>query len=47
MGRIYNTIGNHSMNPSYNSRYNINKCYNEIRGDLQYLDRTGMFEVYY
>jgi len=38
MFRILNTIGNYSLNLNYNSRYNINKCYNDIREDMQYLD---------
>lgn len=47
MARIFNTIGNYSLNPSYKNRYNINACYNEIRGDLSYLDRQGVFDFYY
>lgn len=47
MARILNTIGNRSLNPSYNSRYNINSCYNEIRDDLYYLQRTGAMDTYY
>ena len=47
MSRILNTVGNYSLNPSYKNRYNINACYNEIRGDLQYLDNTGVFNYYY
>ena len=44
MGRVLNTIGNYSLNPSYNSRYNLNSCFNEIRGDLLYLQDQGVFE---
>ncbi len=47
MGRIINTIGNYSLNPSYRSRYNLNACYNDIRGDLQFLDRQGVFKFNY
>ena len=47
MGRIFNTVGNYSLNPSKNNRYNINACYNEIRGDLKYLADTGVFNFYY
>ena len=47
MGRVLNTIGNYSLNPSYNSRYNLNSCYNEIRGDLLHLQQQGVFEFYY
>ncbi len=47
MARIYNTIGNYSLNSSYNSRYNLNSCYNEIREDLLYLQQNGVFDFYY
>ncbi|WP_028505328.1 Mbov_0396 family ICE element transmembrane protein [Ruminococcus sp. FC2018] len=47
MGRIFNTVGNYSLNPSSNNRYNLNTCYNEIRADLKYLSDTGVFDYYY
>ncbi len=47
MSRVLNTVGNYSLNPSHNNRYNINACYNEIRSDLGYLDSTGMFKYDY
>lgn len=47
MARIYNTIGNYSLNPSYTSRYNLNSCYNEIRSDLRYLEQQGVFNLTY
>lgn len=47
MARIYNTIGNYSLNASYNSRYNLNTCYNEIRADLLSLQRDHVFDYYY
>lgn len=47
MARVLDTIGNYSLNPSYNSRYNLNRCFNEIRGDLQYLKQRGVFTFYY
>ena len=47
MARVLNTIGNYSLNPSYNSRYNINSCYNEIRTDLQFLKEKGVFALHY
>ena len=47
MARIFNTIGNYSLNPSYKNRYNLNACYNEIRGDLAYLADTKVFNYYY
>ncbi len=47
MGRVINTIGNYSLNPSSRSRYNLNSCYNAIRPDLQFLDRCGVFNFHY
>ncbi|MBQ9646813.1 MAG: hypothetical protein IJV43_00440 [Oscillospiraceae bacterium] len=47
MGRVLNTIGNYSLNPSYSSRYNINTCFNEIRSDLYYLQGRNVFRYYY
>ncbi len=47
MGRIFNTIGNYSINPSYRSRYNLNACYNDIRGDLELLGKQGVFNYHY
>ena len=47
MSRIFNTIGNYSLNPSYKNRYNLNACYNEIRADLKYLADTHVFDFYY
>lgn len=47
MARVLDTVANYSLSPSYNSRYNLNSCYNEIRGDLQYLEQQGVFDFYY
>ena len=47
MARALNTIGNFSVNPSYNNRFNLNKCFNEIRPDLQYLKQQGVFDFHY
>ena len=47
MARVLNTIGNYSLNPSYNSRYNINSCFNQIRTDLQFLKEKGAFALHY
>lgn len=47
MARALDTIGNYSLNPSYDGRYNINSCFNEIRDDLQFLQQTGVFDFYY
>lgn len=47
MARILNTIGNYSLNPSRESKYNINACFNDIREDLQRLQRKGVFDFSY
>ena len=47
MARIFDTIGEYSINPSANSRYNINSCYNEIRADLQRLESQHVFNFTY
>ncbi len=47
MARIYNTVGNYSLNGSYNSRYNLNSCYNEIREDLYMLQEDMVFDFSY
>lgn len=47
MGRCLNTIGNYSLNTSYDSRYNVNACYNAIRTDINYLNEQGVFSFYY
>lgn len=47
MSRIFNTVGNYSLNPSYNNRYNLNTCYNDVRADIKYLADTGVFNYHY
>ena len=47
MARIFNTIGNYSLNPGYAQKYNLNACYNEIRPDLLYLQDQGVFDYFY
>ncbi len=47
MAQCLNTIGNYSLSASYNSRYNLNSCYNDIREDLAKLADKGMFDVTY
>ena len=47
MGRVLATVGNYSMVPNNNNRYNLNLCYNDIRDDLYYLERQGVFEYSY
>lgn len=47
MTKILATIGNYSVNPSADNRYNINACFNAVRGDLQALRATGVFDYHY
>ena len=47
MGRALSTIANYGMNPSYNSRYNVNDCFNTIRPDLVYLEQQHVFDYNY
>ena len=47
MGRCLNTIANYSLSESATSTYNINTCFNEIRPDLNYLSKQGVFDFYY
>ena len=47
MCRVLATVGNYSMVPSNNNRYNLNLCYNDIRPDLYYLERQGVFDYSY
>ena len=47
MARIYNVIGNHAINASYDSRMNVNSCFNEIRSDMLILERKGVFDFDY
>lgn len=47
MFRIMNTIGNYSMNPACENRFNMNACFNAVRNDMQLLDGTGAFNFSY
>ena len=47
MGRVLNTIANYSLSESATSTYNINSCFNEIRADMYYLQKQGVFDFYY
>ena len=47
MARILNTVGNYSLNPSYNNRYNLMNCYNNIRPELKFLADQGVFSFDY
>lgn len=47
MARALDTIGNYSLNPSNESRYNVISCFNEIRDDLYFLQQTGVFDMQY
>ena len=47
MGRVLATIGNYSVVESENSRYNLNLCFNDIRPDMLYLQKQGVFNYSY
>ncbi len=47
MARVLDKIGNYSLNPSRDSRYNINSCYNDIRRDMLILQDRRVFEFSY
>ena len=47
MGRILATVGNYSMIPNSNNRYNLNLCFNDIRTDLLFLQKQGVFDYSY
>jgi len=47
MGRILATIGNYSMIPTANNRYNLNLCFNDIRPDMLLLQEQGIFQYSY
>lgn len=47
MARCINTIGNYSLAPARDSRYNVNDCFNEIREDLKVLRADGLFAPNY
>ena len=47
MFKILDIIGNHAVSPAYESRFNINSCYNEIRPYMQPLHAKRMFEYSY
>ena len=44
MTRVLATVGNYSVNPSAESRYNVNACFNAIRGELSTLYLAGCFD---
>ncbi|MDO5332311.1 MAG: hypothetical protein Q4E99_06480, partial [Bacillota bacterium] len=41
MYQILDTIGDYSLSPSYDSRFNINSCFNTIRPMMQKIDAKG------
>ena len=47
MGRVLSTIGNYSVVDSKDNRYNMNLCFNDIRGDMYYLQQQGVFDYSY
>ena len=47
MTKIFATVANYSVNPSSESRYNVNSCFNAIRADLLSLHANGFFDYDY
>ena len=47
MARVLATVANYSVNPSADSRYNINSCFNAVRNDLLALHVNGFFDYDY
>jgi len=47
MYRVLSVVGNYTLNPSYDNRFNINSCYNEIQPDLRLLAQEGIFNYTY
>ncbi|MBR7147115.1 MAG: hypothetical protein IKD11_05290, partial [Oscillospiraceae bacterium] len=47
MAKVLSTVGNYSVNPSSDNRYNVNSCFNEIRHDLYKLRQMGVFSYSY
>lgn len=47
MYQVLDTIADYSLSPSYDSRFNLNACFNAIRPAMQKLDKTQIFEFTY
>lgn len=47
MARILSTIANYNVNSTQNNRYNVNACFNEVRGEMLSLYETGFFDFDY
>lgn len=47
MYQVLDTIADYSLSPSYDSRFNINSCFNAIRPGMQKLDKTNIFKFSY
>ncbi len=47
MARSLSTIGNYSFNITHNNRFNLNACFNDIRPDMEYLQKQGVFDYNY
>ena len=47
MGRALSIIANYGMNPSADSRYNINDCFNRVRPELMLLRQQGVLDYNY
>lgn len=47
MAKILSTVANYNANDAADSRYNVNSCFNAIRGDLATLQQNDVFEYGY
>jgi len=47
MTKILATVANYASNPSADSRYNVNSCFNAVRTDLLSLQVNGFFQYDY
>ena len=47
MARALSVIANYNMNPSSDSRYNVNDCFNHVRAELLILQQQGVFKYEY
>lgn len=47
MAKVLSVVANYSVNPSSDSRYNVNSCFNAVRSDLLSLHTSGVFNYDY
>lgn len=47
MYQVLDTVADYSLSPSYDSRFNINSCFNAIRPAMQKLNKTNIFKFSY